>query len=1342
MVKLRFHKGMSFLMVIAILVTIIPIYSETGMIVTAATSDGQRNIWETYAEILLQDNLLNEEEKFPTEGCYFAISDLDWDGTPELIVRENGHILGSTDYYTYENGKAVDIEGPSGDETYPVYGSLYSIPSRGTYAFYRGGPAVDDGMPHTVMEYKLENHKIKLINNAFRYNYLSGSKAGENEYYLNGERCTAEEYQSIYNFFGEQIEFVPNSSANRIAMRVNNPCINNIYNGHAYSVLNMADFENINSWTEAVKYCEDIGGHMATISSQGENDFLYNYIKNNGYESVYFGFNDCEEEGDWKWVNGETVNYTNWCEGEPNNQGDAEHYAMFYGNYTNGMWNDGDFITGDIYFLCEWDNGSGLDNDKEETITTIRKSPMIQYNSYNVVKYADTDSGKVIKAAIDYNKAIEDYLSKLNKQASNDVKGSNNKQKSVGKKLMEKDKDIHTLTYVASEDYAIAAYEMLGQCYDEGIKKIDIGKIKITDDLITINSNIVKKIINSITRFKKTSCINGHTVHADILGAGGAITGTIDVDGIHFLVNSSYDKSTKIMNDYVNDLSDVVKDVLKQSLFSVLTELAHYTYIDQFAEDELKTLFNGKIDNLQQMGYGNLFKVLKGAKKTYNVVKKITAIKSTSDLKEALTIENLKEIYNELSDTDFSDDTIRNETVNSAYKNVIELKKALEDDLFNYIYGYKKEDEGVWQWIKRKININCPVDFTIRDADNNIVASIIDGVAKSNDSNIVLKLNGNEKVIYVLDERYINLQMTATDDGTMDIVIEDMSDGKPISRINYYDIKLTDENIYTQELNPDNISGRLNQFPIIYDKNKQINANDYFETTDDACINVKCTSSEGGYIENDLSETYVKGDPVELYAISFDEYIFEGWYIGDKLVEVSPLYRFTAKSDVSVQALFKKKEINYLTSLYDIEYGKDYDDFAWINIYDKGISAYDVELKMYGIDETDNDISTLNIMYKKGDITLSQKETIVLDENAEAYLNGILKKGYESITITDTEGNLVATLLSNGELPDIEILPTSSPSASPTATSTAIPTPNPFGGSSGGYIPEPAVTDPVIVPSPVPTLSPSQMPSPDPTAVPIITITPAPVQTPLTTPVPEITTTPLIIPEPSQMPEATLTPSASPVTGENNNTSSSARLKKGLKIRDKKTKAVYKITSMGKNKTVEYIKSTKRNTTDIVIPASVKLKGKIFKVLSIGKGAFKNNKKIKSVKIGKNIKVIGKKAFSGCKKLANVQMGKNINLIGAKAFNNCTFLTIITIPSKVKKIGKKAFYQCKNLQYILIKTKKLKTGNIGSNAFSKGYNNPRVKSDKSVWKQYQDAFISKGLSNKALFITNPVKLVV
>ena len=266
--------------------------------------------------------------------------------------------------------------------------------------------------------------------------------------------------------------------------------------------------------------------------------------------------------------------------------------------------------------------------------------------------------------------------------------------------------------------------------------------------------------------------------------------------------------------------------------------------------------------------------------------------------------------------------------------------------------------------------------------------------------------------------------------------------------------------------------------------------------------------------------------------------------------------------------------------------------------------------------------------------------------------------------------------------------------------------------------------------------------SPIPTASPTVKPTDVPVVTPGVPPTPEPAIKPSGIPDVIEEPSATVEPSAVPDEDKDKETSLADKLKRGSKVTDKKTKAVYKIIKTGKNKTVDYIKSTKKNPVSVTVPDVVKLKGKVYKVVSVGKGAFKNNKKLKTVKIGKNVKLIGKNAFLGCTGLKNVTMGKNIKTIGANAFNNCTALVIITIPAKVTKIGDKAFYKCKSLRYILVKPKKLEAKSIGNNAFGKGAINLRVKTDKSKWKLYSKIFTSKGMSEKALYIIDPVKLVV
>ncbi len=132
------------------------------------------------------------------------------------------------------------------------------------------------------------------------------------------------------------------------------------YQGHYYYLY---DIDEISNYEEELKYCQDRNGYLATITTQEENDFLYDYIKQQGYESAYFGLSDSEEEGVWKWCNGEPVSYTNWSTGEPNNGEENsivrdENYAMLYEKNLVGTWNDGDFSdnteNGGKAFICEW----------------------------------------------------------------------------------------------------------------------------------------------------------------------------------------------------------------------------------------------------------------------------------------------------------------------------------------------------------------------------------------------------------------------------------------------------------------------------------------------------------------------------------------------------------------------------------------------------------------------------------------------------------------------------------------------------------------------------------------------------------------------------------------------------------------------------------------------------------------------------------------------------------------------------------------------------------------------------------------------------------------------------
>lgn len=152
----------------------------------------------------------------------------------------------------------------------------------------------------------------------------------------------------------------------------------------------------------------------------------------------------------------------------------------------------------------------------------------------------------------------------------------------------------------------------------------------------------------------------------------------------------------------------------------------------------------------------------------------------------------------------------------------------------------------------------------------------------------------------------------------------------------------------------------------------------------------------------------------------------------------------------------------------------------------------------------------------------------------------------------------------------------------------------------------------------------------------------------------------------------------------------------------------------------------------VVIPAEVRYCGLSYKVTSISDAAYKNNRKITSVKIGKNVRSIGKNAFCNCTKVSALTLGSSVVTVRDGAFSGCKALKKLTIPAKVASIGKKAFYNCKNLKTLTIKAKKLKAKTVGSKAFAKT-GIKKVKTPGGKKKAYQEMLTAKGVSKGEKF---------
>ncbi len=350
-------------------------------------------------------------------------------------------------------------------------------------------------------------------------------------------------------------------------------------------------------------------------------------------------------------------------------------------------------------------------------------------------------------------------------------------------------------------------------------------------------------------------------------------------------------------------------------------------------------------------------------------------------------------------------------------------------------------------------------------------------------------------------------------------------------------------------------------------------------------------------------------------------------------------------------------ELTAAAQLYDGATVTDTPSYQWYSVDESG-----VQTEISGAIEetykvpTGNDVGTYRYVVKAAldSTTVTSKVVVVTITSSAATEPTPTKDSTASTEPTPTKDSTASTepTPTNGSTTPTEPTPTNG-STTPTE-------PTPTNGSTTPTV-EPTPTNDSTTPTveSTPTNG-STTPTVEPTATNDSTAATAS-STIKPEPTPKV--------EPTATAEPAVTPTVTPLE------TSSTVLEKGTEITDSKTKVTYVVTSTGeKERTVQYVKNASKKAKTVTIPATVKIDNLTYKVTSISNHAFKGNKSLKKVTIGKNVVSIQKNAFKGCTKLKTIII-KSANLtsgsVGKNAFGGISAKATVSVPKKKLKLYKK-----------------------------------------------------------------------
>lgn len=481
------------------------------------------------------------------------------------------------------------------------------------------------------------------------------------------------------------------------------------------------------------------------------------------------------------------------------------------------------------------------------------------------------------------------------------------------------------------DDVKKAAYEGLcSMLYHEGVSEgVDFKDVVNSTNSFTISSNIVKKVANGIREYnyEYTDSTGKYVVSINCGGYFGTYLGTMTVKAkwgwktySNITICSSVSDSQKMCAAYLNSLRNLGESALK-NVYSALAQDVFGTTLNNLAstkiQNQIKKLFASAQSKLDGTG---LEKLGDTVARCVDYYQKCSALMELGKLGEGTSLADKESRLNALLNYSLDDAPT---AVDSATKKAYSLLKKAQSNLTDaleeyYWHGTVTMQEPEQTWLDSVMSVfQCPVSVEVYNSAGEQIGYVGDDDIWYSDE-ILIEERGDTKIVYSSVNEPVSFSVSGTDNGMLSCTFEELENGEPLGRVNYYDLWLTEESAFSVSLPNGKISGEADAVLMDAD-DKMVTADEYLPASACArvCIETLVNDAEAGVAVG--GQDYARGDPVKLYALENEGYVFMGWYDQEKnLIATTPYYEFTAREDAAFTAVFAEKPEEQGTEIQDL----------------------------------------------------------------------------------------------------------------------------------------------------------------------------------------------------------------------------------------------------------------------------------------------------------------------------------------------------------------------------------------------------------------------------------------